>query len=178
MVSILLVVYLSFWGDSAVYNFMARMQSPAGVEVFKAVSATSGKEGVLLIPMAYSFLGGEEAHENFKPMLVGGAVSGAVVFGIKYLTNRPRPDGDYTRANSSFPSGHAAASFYYATYIGALHPKAKWPLYTWATCVAVSRMYLQRHWLSDVVVGGLIGWAVARLTLKYGGFIKELKIYE
>ncbi len=177
MIEVLLLA-IAFWGDSAVYRAVQKAQSPAGLTVARVLSATGGKEAVLTIPMAYSFLGGEKAHRESKSMAVGAVTTGLLVTGIKYITNRPRPDGDYTRSNSSFPSGHAAVAFFYATYISERHPEIKWPVYLWATGVAASRIYLNRHWLSDVVVGAVIGWGIARLTLRYGKRLEEFKIYE
>ena len=178
MINIILFVAVTFWGDSAAYNLAERAQSPAADIFFSTLSSTSGREAVISIPFAYSLLGGERAHTQSKPMVVGAVSTGLLVTGIKYITNRPRPDNDYTRMNSSFPSGHAAISFYYATYIGELHPRMKWPLYVWAVGVGLSRIYLKRHWLSDVVVGAVIGWGMAKLTLKYGEPLKRIELYE
>ena len=178
MVSLMIFVLISFPGDTLTYNLMQRLKSPVGDVVFGALTASGGREAVVAIPLSYSFLGGEKAHRESKPMVVGGVCTGLLVTGIKFLVNRPRPDNIYTRSNSSFPSGHAAVSFYYAEYIGTYHPEMRFPLYLWAGGVAVSRLYLNRHWLSDVVVGAIIGWGMAKLTIKYGDWLKELKFYE
>jgi len=65
----------------------------------------------------------------------------------------------------SFPSGHATTAFAAAAAVTdettLWWPKSTWivgPLmYGGATLVAVSRMYHNRHWASDVAVGALIG---------------------
>lgn len=65
----------------------------------------------------------------------------------------------------SFPSGHATTAFAAAAAVTdettLWWPKSTWivgPLmYGGATAVALSRMYHNRHWASDVAVGALIG---------------------
>lgn len=99
--------------------------------------------------------------------LAAGAAEGLTVL-LKELTDRPRPPlADPTvhaligiPDSSSFPSGHAATAFAAATAVGLLHPRLRAPLLALAGIVAFSRVYLGVHYLSDVVVGGVLGAAV------------------
>jgi undecaprenyl-diphosphatase len=89
-----------------------------------------------------------------------------VVEVLKRAVGRTRPDGARKRSNSSFPSSHAANAFALAWVLGARWRRgAPWFL-ALALTVAFSRMYLNRHFLSDVVAAALIGmicsWAAAR----------------
>src|SRR5262249_47540359 len=58
----------------------------------------------------------------------------------------------------SFPSGHAADTFAFAT---ALERHLGWrysvPAYMFSSYVAISRLPANRHWLSDVVFGASVG---------------------
>src|SRR6185503_3552921 len=65
----------------------------------------------------------------------------------------------------SFPSGHTAAAFAAAAAVTA-ETSVWWPhtvyfigpaLYGGAAAVGVSRMYNNRHWASDVILGAAIG---------------------
>jgi membrane-associated phospholipid phosphatase len=65
----------------------------------------------------------------------------------------------------SFPSGHAGMAFAAAAAVTS-ETSMWWPKSTWyiapimfggATLVAISRMYDNRHWASDVVMGAAIG---------------------
>ncbi|MBN2279277.1 MAG: phosphatase PAP2 family protein [Candidatus Marinimicrobia bacterium] len=83
-----------------------------------------------------------------------------VVEQLKMITGRERPNGaDF----KSFPSGHAAGSFGLATCLNAIYgKKVGLPAYAMAVFVATSRIQDNKHYLSDVIAGGLIGTMVAR----------------
>jgi hypothetical protein len=87
-------------------------------------------------------------------------VSEAMVETLKYATHRERPDGSDHR---SFPSGHAADTFAFAT---ALERHLNWkfvvPAYVFASYVAMSRLPANRHWMSDVVFGSAVGIIAGR----------------
>jgi membrane-associated phospholipid phosphatase len=79
---------------------------------------------------------------------------------LKYTTRRERPDGS---SQTSFPSGHAADTFAFAT---ALERHLNWrfsvPAYIFSSYVAMSRLPANRHWLSDVVFGSAVGIIAGR----------------
>lgn len=64
---------------------------------------------------------------------------------------------DNTSSMNSYPSGHTTAVFTYATIIVIRHPKMKLPCMSLACLVALSRVYLGVHWITDVVGGALLG---------------------
>ena len=66
--------------------------------------------------------------------------------------------------SSSFPSGHSAAAFAFATAVAHVMPRAGLPLRALATVVAYSRVHTGVHFPGDVVAGALIGTALAQLT--------------
>ena len=57
----------------------------------------------------------------------------------------------------SFPSGHTIASFAIATSVGLFYPFLMLVLFCCALLISFSRIMLGMHFLSDVVVGMLIG---------------------
>jgi undecaprenyl-diphosphatase len=67
---------------------------------------------------------------------------------------------------SSFPSGHSAAAFAFATGVGHTLPHAAVPLRALAAVVAYSRVHTGVHYPGDVVVGALIGAALAQATAR------------
>ena len=68
-----------------------------------------------------------------------------------------------------FPSGHTASAFVVATLAAATFPQLRRYFMLWAVLVALSRLALNEHFASDVVVGGLLGYGAARLCLKNTG---------
>jgi undecaprenyl-diphosphatase len=90
-----------------------------------------------------------------------------VVEGLKLSVNRPRPDGERHRVNSSFPSSHAANAATIALVLGLRWPRLAPAFWLLASLVAYSRMYLNRHFLSDVLVGMALGVGLSLLTVRW-----------
>ncbi len=64
----------------------------------------------------------------------------------------------------SFPSGHSAAAFAFATGVGDVSPGAAIPLRALAVAVAYSRVHTGVHYPGDVIAGALAGVTLAELT--------------
>ncbi len=86
--------------------------------------------------------------------------------GLKYTIRRERPDQS---GRNSFPSGHAADTFAFAT---ALERHLGWrgavPAYIFSSYVASSRLHENRHFLSDVVFGATAGIIAGRTVTRHG----------
>jgi len=97
-------------------------------------------------------------------------LSGVLTIAVKSLLGRWRP---YTGHGSfaffpltwgpndhlSFPSGHATVAFALSSVIAGMYPHRWWQIFWYALAVitAVSRMYHDQHWLSDVLFSALLG---------------------
>jgi membrane-associated phospholipid phosphatase len=85
---------------------------------------------------------------------------------LKFATHRERPDGS---DHQSFPSGHAAITFAAATvierHLGWKHSIAAYAI---ASYVAASRLFDNKHYLSDVVFGAAVGTIAGRTVTVHG----------
>jgi undecaprenyl-diphosphatase len=64
-------------------------------------------------------------------------------------------------SSTSFPSGHSASAFAFASGVGSSLPIAGVPLRALATLVAYSRVHTGVHYPADVVAGSVLGGALA-----------------
>lgn len=140
-----------------------------------ATDAGQAKVGIALCA-GIGLFGGEKARRSAKLALSADAISAGVAYGLKMAVNRQRPEGETERSNSSFPSGHATGAFALATVFGHQYPKAAIPCYLAAAAVGLSRIYLGRHYPSDVLAGALIGFGSARLVIHYNDRIQGLML--
>jgi branched-subunit amino acid transport protein len=112
-------------------------------------------------PAALAFglkLGGVKSKHQLTDMFIlyalSNALEGSIVFMTKNLTERERPDGSNYH---SFPSGHTATAFVAAEFLHQEYgDKSLWISaagYGMATLVGVSRVYRNRHWVSDIIAG-------------------------
>ena len=101
------------------------------------------------------------------------ALAGGAVLVGKTVAGRPRPEQSLDAdgyvpfsGQAAMPSGHTAAAFALATSLADdIHrPWATVGLYGMATAVGWSRINDNRHWLTDVTAGALVGIASAKLA--------------
>lgn len=94
-----------------------------------------------------------------------GVATGSVLV-LKPAFNRQYPytsgsRGEFWEGGRSFPSGHAAASFAFASVFAHRYPHkpwVKWGAYALATGVSLSRYPARKHYASDILVGATIGY--------------------
>jgi membrane-associated phospholipid phosphatase len=142
-------------------------EQPGGRRRLAALLAHSGDSWYWLLVLAVGWAASGPAWKVFILQLVLGILATAfVVMVIKLLVRRRRPAGEwgafYRRTDPhSFPSGHAARMAMLAVAGFALgHPWFGLVLVVWAPLVAVARVAMGVHYVSDVVGGLIIGVAV------------------
>ena len=111
---------------------------------------------------------------NPKLALTGRALTEALFLSMsldtiaKFSFRRQRPDG----GNFGFPSGHATAAFTAAGVLTTFYGwKAGIPSYALASLVSISRVDSYKHFLSDVVMGAVLGSTIGIGTARF--FRKE-----
>ena len=156
--------FLSRWDQTLfdrIYDSPPR-QEPiwTGMEGISRLGDYRGVMGASILLMAY----GNESHRETGKLLSSAYIgAGILTYSMKKLVGRKRPL-DETLGNPAMPSGHASITFSVATILGYRYPKWRIPLYIGAGLVSFSRVYLGRHYTSDVLVGAAIGTATGVLV--------------
>lgn len=162
--------------DLALYRAVADTHSPVLDAALSRLSRAADYSRLSTgIALALALAGGRQgARAAARGMLSVGVTAAVVNLAFKPLTRRQRPNRtrSFTTARlrvkmpatRSFPSGHAAAAFAFATGARRELPWVGPPLYVLAAAVGYSRVHTGVHYPLDVVAGGLGGIALGELT--------------
>ena len=191
LAAVLLIVAVMVYADAAVAE--AARRSPRWVLVAFAFVTDFGKSGWFLWPtgvllVAIAALASPALAPVHRLLLAAVAVRlgflfvaiaapGLFVTVVKRLIGRARPfvgghadpflylqfvwRPDY----ASMPSGHATTAFAAAVAFGLLWPRLRLPMLAYALVIAVSRVVLDAHYVSDVLAGAIVG-AVGALIVR------------
>jgi membrane-associated phospholipid phosphatase len=171
--------------DLAVYAAVAGTPTPSLDRALNRLSRAANYSRLSIASAAVLWLiGGSRGREAAAMGLASVAVTSIVLnLGIKTAVRRRRPDREDQEvplarrvpmpSSTAFPSGHSAAAFAFATGVGRVLPAAAFPLRGLAALVAYSRVHTGVHYPGDVLVGALLGGALAQGTTyalaHYGG---------
>jgi undecaprenyl-diphosphatase len=157
------------------YSVMRRAnnwEAPRWVRLY-VLSATRGGDGYLWYAMglAIALLGGRTRFEAMGAAGLASALSILLFLGLKRLTGRRRPCQIEPHCwatllppdQFSFPSGHTMTAFAVAIPLSLFYPTLTIGLLFCALSIAMSRILLGMHFLSDVVAGALIGTGLGYL---------------
>jgi membrane-associated phospholipid phosphatase len=101
--------------------------------------------------------------------------SAIIVSVLKVAAGRERPEleggrGRFFKGERGFPSGHAMETWAFASLISHEYAPSKVvPIITYslATAVSVSRFTGRKHYASDIVTGGGIGWFIGKYVFDH-----------
>jgi len=154
--------------DRAVYAAIAAVPAPALDSAMRRLSSAANHSRLwLAIAIALGLTGPAGRRAAGRGVLAIGVTSALVNLGVKNLSGRRRPDRTGAGvpgarhvpmpASTSFPSGHAASAFAFATAIGRDSPWPSIGVQFLAGAVAYSRVHTGVHYPGDAVAGALIG---------------------
>ncbi|MCJ8166122.1 phosphatase PAP2 family protein [Pontibacter sp. E15-1] len=147
-------------GNGIFSSFDARDARNNGTPNF----STKLDDYLFFVPIAYLYgfdaLSSQNRHDIGRQtglLFASIALTSAVVWPTKTLTDIDRPNGDPT----AFPSGHTAYAFTIATLVDKeFRHKSPWVSigsYSIATATGVMRVLNNEHWMSDVLAGAGVG---------------------
>jgi membrane-associated phospholipid phosphatase len=161
--------------DQAVYAAIADTPTPTLDRGMQTLSNAANYSRLwLAVAGGLALIGGRSGRRAAAQGLVSIAVTSALVNILaKRVGRRQRPERPLRQAAArrvrmptslSFPSGHSAAAFAFATAVGSGWPVVAVPLHAAAGTVAYSRVHTGVHYPGDVVVGSILGTVIAQLT--------------
>lgn len=163
--------------DLATYAAIAATPTPMLDHVFRRLSRTADHSKLwLAAAAALAAGGGGTGRRAAADGLASIAVTSVVVnVLLKPIGGRRRPDraalgvplARHVRMprTTSWPSGHAASAFAFATGVAIASPAAGIPLSALAALVSYSRVHTGVHYPVDVVAGALAGAGLAPLAV-------------
>ena len=161
--------------DLAVYAAVARIDIPPLDRAMYLVSDAANYSRLWIAAAALLAVGGgDKGRRAAVDGLSSIAVTATVVnVAVKPVGRRRRPERGPLLArhvrmprSRSFPSGHAASAFAFATGVGSTEPQIAVGLHALAAVVAYSRVHTGVHFPGDVVVGSLMGVSLAQVTTR------------
>jgi membrane-associated phospholipid phosphatase len=139
--------------------------TPGWQRTLARIFAHSGDSWLMIPVMGLFWLVGDGTWKwRLLVLFLAMCITAVLAVGLKRLIGRQRPEGDWgliyrSTDPHSFPSGHAARLFMMAVFSLALgSPGLMVALWFWAPLVALARVAMGVHYLSDVLGGALLGF--------------------
>jgi membrane-associated phospholipid phosphatase len=161
--------------DEAVYRGIADVDVPVADGFLRPLSEAANYSRLwLAIAAVLALVGGSRGRCTALRGVTAVAITSAVTnLVFKNLARRPRPDSsgvaDARRLDlpesHSFPSGHTASAFAFASAVSADAPYLlRDGVVSLAALVGFSRVYTGVHYPGDVLAGAVLGWITGRLV--------------
>ncbi|MEK6816354.1 MAG: phosphatase PAP2 family protein [Nanoarchaeota archaeon] len=157
----------SFFIDDRLALFLNQHNSTLLTAFFKFFTYIGSGLSVF-IPLIIVALWFSKKREYIIPLALGSLATLVFCYGLKMAVARPRPYESLGFvplvahfSSKSFPSLHASMSFSALPVLAKVFSGLRYFWVLAISLVAFSRVYLGVHYLSDVIAGGMIGYAIS-----------------
>jgi undecaprenyl-diphosphatase len=161
--------------DNAVSAWFVGHQNPLVYKIALVITWIGSPAVMVLLAVAAGvWFYGREGRRKAGVVVAAPAIGGLLSGLIKILYGRARPAGGalFNERTYSFPSGHAATSaavMVTLCYVLARERMISWPVAiviggAVPLAVGLTRLYLNVHWVTDVVGGWTVGLFVAAMS--------------
>lgn len=156
--------------------FMRLLKTPLHIPLcqLSRIFSKTG-DGPLYVVMIFTIAWQESVDSSFLKLASGAfLIERCLYYILKNSLRRNRPQAAIANFTSfivpqdqfSFPSGHTSAAFLMATLSTEIWPKCSLLFYCWASCIGFSRVLLGVHFPTDIIVGAMLGIAIANISLQ------------
>ncbi len=153
-------------------------EKPGVLRSAAAFFAHSGDSWFWFLALAVVwFVGSQDWKARAVVLGLGILTTAVIVLSLKFTFKRNRPEGTwgdiYRKADPhSFPSGHAARAFLLPVLAAGTGPAWLFAaLLVWAPFVALARVAMGVHYVSDIAAGIFVGVIMGVATLQVVGFL-------
>jgi membrane-associated phospholipid phosphatase len=170
------------WADEPVYDFANKMHTPSRDVFFKYAEPLGNNYAfaVMGITLATGIIAKNNYHVETAFIAAESYLfTGLITQAVKITAGRKRPNADGTTHphdwegpffnGNSFFSGHTSTAFAVATVYAQRYKHQPWvPIvsYSLAALGGLQRIYGNRHWAGDVLMGAAVGTATGLLLSK------------
>ncbi len=180
IVTAVIALIAAFLLDQATANWITTYSSPELKRVMRIASRVGDWPAHAIagaIGLAIAFAVGSKAWMRiFLAMLIALALAGVTTRAIKIATGRARPSvkteahwngPQFSSKYHAFPSGHTASSTAFFVALFLARKKIGAPLLLIPILIALSRMIVGAHYLSDVTFAAILGVICAILVTHF-----------
>lgn len=187
LILISIAALISFYFDKNIVVFFENLRNSYLNEFFLGITFLSA-EIIVLFFLTSLFLWSEHKRKWIFPLWFTLGLSALISFLLKFSIQRLRPyqaeivstlpvlqEAGHLAWNFSFPSFQAMLGFCAVPILSKEFPRFRYVWIAFAVLIAVSRVYFGVHYMSDVIVGGTVGYIIGSLVIKHE---KENKLWE
>jgi undecaprenyl-diphosphatase len=190
---LLAAAVVGFWLDPSVRQLVAEHSNKAVKNFAGFLSKIGDWPELMVLGVAGLFVVRRHRHlaTAVLCMMIAATLAGAAVNSVRLFSGRARPNntevspGWYGVSHDgkwlldkykyhSFPSGHTGSALAFFGVLGFAFRRWSWGFLLLGVAIGWSRIYLNVHYFSDVMVGGVIGLFFAQFTWeRIGPWLEE-----